>query len=118
VGAVAITPLAKRDVVPQELIDRLVEAYQPERIYLFGSHARGDAGADSDIDLMIVVPDDAERERRNGGMGYQIQFDLRLPLELEFHVRRRFRFDGQAQDLASFPGTIVQEGKILFQRAA
>ncbi len=28
----------------------LIEAYQPERIYLFGSKARGDYGEDSDFD--------------------------------------------------------------------
>jgi hypothetical protein len=35
---------------------RLVNAIQPEQIYLFGSRARGDNQADSDYDLMIVVP--------------------------------------------------------------
>ncbi len=28
------------------------------RLVLFGSHARGDAGADSDVDLLVVLPDD------------------------------------------------------------
>ncbi len=46
-----------------ELVRRLVEAYEPERIYLFGSHARGDAGADSDYDLLVVVPEAAPPER-------------------------------------------------------
>jgi predicted nucleotidyltransferase len=36
------------------LIERLVEAYQPNRIYLFGSKARSDYGPDSDFDLMVV----------------------------------------------------------------
>jgi hypothetical protein len=40
-------------------VRRLVEAYHPERIYLFGSKARGDAGPDSDFDLMVIVSDDA-----------------------------------------------------------
>jgi predicted nucleotidyltransferase len=30
-----------------QVVRRLIEAYQPERIYLFGSKARGDAGPDS-----------------------------------------------------------------------
>jgi predicted nucleotidyltransferase len=37
-------------------IGRIVEAMQPEAIYLFGSHARGDAGPDSDYDLLVIVP--------------------------------------------------------------
>jgi len=31
-----------------EIVRRMVEVYRPERIYLFGSTARGDAGPDSD----------------------------------------------------------------------
>ena len=31
-----------------EVLRRLVDAYRPETIYLFGSYARGDVGPDSD----------------------------------------------------------------------
>jgi len=30
---------------------------QVDRILLFGSHARGEAGPDSDLDLLVVSPD-------------------------------------------------------------
>ena len=39
----------------QEIIDRLVERFQPEKIILFGSHARGDADEGSDVDLLVVA---------------------------------------------------------------
>ena len=42
-----------------EIVPRLIEAYRPERIYLFGSRARDDFAADSDYDFMVVVPDSA-----------------------------------------------------------
>jgi uncharacterized protein len=41
----------------------LAEAAQPQRIVLFGSHARGDARDDSDLDLLVIegqVPDRAK----------------------------------------------------------
>ena len=41
----------EEDVRLAEIVRRLAEAYQPERIYLFGSKARGDEGPDSDYDL-------------------------------------------------------------------
>jgi predicted nucleotidyltransferase len=50
------------DPVLSEVVRRLVEAYRPEYIYLFGPVARGDAGPDSDYDIMVVVPDEAPRE--------------------------------------------------------
>ncbi|MBF0422177.1 MAG: nucleotidyltransferase domain-containing protein, partial [Magnetococcales bacterium] len=34
---------------------RIAESVHPERIILFGSHARGEAQADSDIDLLIIT---------------------------------------------------------------
>ena len=56
--------ILKNDPVLAEIVRRLLKAYEPQRIYLFGSKARGDAGPDSDYDLMVVVPDDAPPERR------------------------------------------------------
>jgi predicted nucleotidyltransferase len=60
------------DPVLADIVSRLVAAYEPERIYLFGSKARGDAGPDSDYDLLIVVADDAPRERRDSKMAYRL----------------------------------------------
>ena len=46
--------------IPQVVLDMaecLIETFHPERIYLFGSYARGDVTPDSDYDLMVVVAD-------------------------------------------------------------
>ncbi len=37
-----------------EIIRRIVDVVQPEKIILFGSAARGEMTADSDVDLMVV----------------------------------------------------------------
>ena len=64
------TPTAS-DPILAEIVRRLVEAYRPERIYLFGSVARGDAGPDSDYDIMMLCP---TTRRRNGcGAGWPIR---------------------------------------------
>lgn len=45
----------------------IVDAYDPARVILFGSQARGDAGPDSDVDLLVVFDHlDDRRERRVG----------------------------------------------------
>lgn len=38
----------------QEILRRVVEVAQPERIILFGSAARGEMGPHSDVDLLVV----------------------------------------------------------------
>ncbi len=60
-----------RDPVLLDIVRRLVEAYQPERIYLFGSRARGEAGPDSDYDILIVIPDDAPENQRRSRLAYE-----------------------------------------------
>ncbi len=37
-----------------DVIARIVEVVEPERIVLFGSTARGTRGANSDLDLLII----------------------------------------------------------------
>ena len=64
--------LLARDRRLAEIVRRLLDAYQPERIYLFGSVARGEAGPDSDYDLLVVVPDDAPPERRDSALAYRV----------------------------------------------
>lgn len=66
----ALPPLSARDrlgapidLTPTgDLLERIVSAWHPKQIWLFGSRARGDASAASDWDLLIVVPDDSRDE--------------------------------------------------------
>lgn len=104
------TPAAD-DPVLAEAVRRLVEAYQPERIYLFGSVARGDVGHHSDYDLLVVVPDEAPRERRRSRLAYKalrgtaIAADVLVCTRSYFEQRRLLK--------ASLPGTVLREGRIL-----
>ena len=50
--------------VLDEMVRRIVSRFQPQRIILFGSRARGDATKDSDYDLLIVSPSNEPRSRR------------------------------------------------------
>ena len=51
--------------VLQEMVRRLVEAIDPDRIILFGSRARGDARPDSDVDLLIIKDSDEPPHKRS-----------------------------------------------------
>jgi predicted nucleotidyltransferase len=99
------TPTAD-DAELAEVVRRLVEAYQPERIYLFGSVARGDAGPDSDYDLLIVVPDDAPQAKRRSRLAYEalwhtgIAADVLVCTHTYFEDRRSLK--------ASLPGTVLR----------
>jgi hypothetical protein len=94
------------------LIERLVAAYDPERLYLFGSKARGDWGPDSDFDLMVVVPDDAPPERKRSRLAYEQLWGIGTAADVL--VWPRGRFDERTSVRASLPATILREGKLLY----
>ncbi|MBV8362686.1 MAG: nucleotidyltransferase domain-containing protein [Deltaproteobacteria bacterium] len=100
------------DPVLHEIVERLVRAYEPESVYLFGSKARGDYGPDSDYDLLLVVPDDAPLERRRGRLAYQVlrgtgtAVDAVVFTQSYFEARRHLK--------ASLPGTVLREGRVLY----
>ena len=103
--------LLKTDPVLQEMVRRLVEAYQPERIYLFGSKARGTPGPDSDYDLMVIVPDDAPLERRRSRLAYQVLRGTGRAADVL--VWTRTNFDSRLHVRTSLPVTVVSEGKLV-----
>ncbi len=98
-----------------EIVRRLVEAYEPECIYLFGSRARGDAGPDSDYDLLVVVPDDAPPERRRSRLAYEVLRGTGMAVDVL--VRSRAEFDGRLHLRASLPATVREEGRVLYAAA-
>ncbi len=100
------------DPVLAEVVRRLTEACRPERIYLFGSKARGDAGPDSDYDIMVVVPESSEPAYRRAKKAYE---SLRgVGTAVDVLVWTREAFDSRLHLKASFPSTIVREGRLLY----
>lgn len=104
-------PILKRDPKLAEIVRRLVEAFQPERIYLFGSKARGDEGPDSDYDLLIVVSDDVPPELRDAGIAYRVLWGVGAAVDAV--VCRSGWFSARTHLKASLPGTVLREGKLL-----
>jgi predicted nucleotidyltransferase len=100
------------DPVLNEIVGRLVTAYQPERIYLFGSKARGDAGPDSDYDLMVVVSDDAPPERRRSQLAYRALRGTATAADVLVWTRQAF--DERLHLRTSLPFVVLNEGKLLY----
>lgn len=72
------------------IIERIVEVADPERIILFGSAARGEAGPHSDLDLLVVKEGDFDRRKLVGdiymnliGVGQAVDVVIVTPEEVE-----------------------------------
>lgn len=112
-SAITVAELTlERDAALAEVVRRLAAAYQPEKIYLFGSAARGDSGPDSDYDLIVVVPDDAPPERRDSGLAYQVLWGAGAAVDAV--VCTSTWFNARTHLKASLPGTVLREGKLLY----
>jgi len=100
------------DPVLTDLVNRLVTAFQPDRIYFFGSKARGDDGSDSDYDLMVVVPDEASPERRRSRLAYR---GLRgTGVAVDVLVWTRSAFDSRRHLRASLSSTVIAEETLVY----
>ncbi|MBI3089068.1 MAG: nucleotidyltransferase domain-containing protein [Candidatus Tectomicrobia bacterium] len=105
-------PLLTQDPTLAEIVRRLVAAYQPERIYLFGSVARGESGPDSDYDLLLVVPDDAPPERHDSDLAYKVLRGTGIGADVV--VWTRSRFERRKHVVCSLPATVLREGRLLY----
>lgn len=92
----------------QEIVRRVVEVAQPERIILFGSAARGEMGPHSDVDLLVIKSGEFDPSRLTGdvyvnlhGVGQAVDVILVTPAQVERY--------GNAHGLIIAPA--LREGK-------
>jgi excisionase family DNA binding protein len=109
-SALSAVPIERNPVVT-EIVRRLVAAYDPERVYLFGSAARGDANPNSDLDVLVIVPDDASPDRLRSRQAYEALWGLGVAVDVL--VTRRGAFEARAGVPTSLPATVLEEGVLL-----
>jgi predicted nucleotidyltransferase len=108
------TDLLQKDPFLRKLVDLFVKEYRPERIYLFGSKARGEAGCYSDYDVMIIVPDDTPKSIRETGRAHKLMWKADLTEPVDVLVWSKSRFEAVTHLKASLPAVILEEGTLLY----
>lgn len=95
-----------------EVVRRLVDAFQPERIYLFGSRARGDHHQDSDYDILIVLREPDTPTHEQTVEAYRVARGMGVPVDVLIWSRKEF--DRQAPVISSLPETVLYEGRLVY----
>lgn len=70
---------AMRPGVLEEATARLRDEFQPEEIYLFGSHAWGQPTVDGDVDLFVIVRSSDERPVQRAQRAHRCLAGLDFP---------------------------------------
>ena len=105
-------PTRTIDSITDEAVARIRAVVQPERVLLFGSWARGEAGPDSDLDLLIVASFSGSRNE----VGLAVLRALAdLPVPTDAVVLRPEEWEAWR----SVPGTVAypadQDGRLLYE---
>jgi predicted nucleotidyltransferase len=102
---------AQRDI--REMVKRIVAKFHPERVILFGSYARGEAGPDSDVDLLVVMP--VLGSRRDAVVEIRVALhDIRVPKDIVVTTPEDFAWRKETVGTIEWPA--AREGKLLYAR--
>jgi predicted nucleotidyltransferase len=106
--------MSVQKLVPEELLKSVVAHFAPQRIIVFGSVARGEAGPDSDLDLVVVLDDDTPLEMLGARSVYEARKNYKGAVDIipcrAFKLRERARASG------SFAHQVLRDGITVYER--
>lgn len=95
------------------MIDRIVVRFHPQRVVLFGSHARGTATAQSDIDLLVVLDQVADKRQA----AVEIRRALSdLPMSKDIIVTTPEEIARRGNLTGSILRPALREGKVIYEQ--
>lgn len=99
--------------VLREMVLRIRDTVQPERIILFGSRVRGEDKASSDFDILIVAPSSLPRLRRTAPI-YKLLAGLGVSKDIVWWTPQEI--DEWRSVRSHFITTILRDGEVLYER--
>ncbi len=95
----------------KQVVDRIIEFYQPEKIILFGSYALGNANENSDLDLLLIKDTDEPVLNRAEGLHKALR-DLFLPMDILVFTPSEISRDKDRK--FTFIHDVLKTGKVLY----
>lgn len=104
-----------KDTIIEEAKNRLIKAYDPLEIYLFGSYAWGQPDQDSDLDLVVVVDQSDEKSYKRPIRGYDALMSMRVPNDIIIYTKQEW--NELALNRTTLAYKIKNQGKKLYAKA-
>jgi uncharacterized protein len=96
------------------MVRRIVRTFHPDRVILFGSHARGEAGPDSDVDLLVVMPVNGLKREKQLQIRKALH-GIRVPVDIVVTTPEEFGWRQEVVGTIEYPA--VREGRVLYARS-
>jgi predicted nucleotidyltransferase len=100
--------------VIEEIVKRLVAEFDPEAIYLFGSHAWGEPDEDSDVNLLVVVESSDAPPAKRAQLAHSRLWGVHASIDVL--VRTRTEFERYRQVPAALAAQVSKRGIMLYER--
>jgi len=101
------------DSLLQEVVKRIVEAVNPQKIILFGSYAYGKPHKESDLDILVVMDSDLPRYKRSVPI-YRALADLLIPMDILVYTPQEI--EAWKEVPQAFITSILRKGKVLYEK--
>lgn len=99
----------------REIRELIIKEYEPSKIVLFGSYAKGSANENSDLDLLIVADTEKNIPRWKRGLALRVLLSkYSFPKDLLFYTNEEISH--WLNTPMSFIHTVFKNGNILYEQ--
>jgi len=98
------------------VVERMVEQFDPRKVILFGSLARGEANYDSDVDLLVVFEHMELENKRE--LAVDISRALTgIPVPVDVIITDVGEIDRQGHIVGTVLRPALREGRVVYERS-
>ena len=97
----------------QEVVKRIVQSFNPQKIILFGSYAYGKPHEGSDLDILVIMESNLPRYKRSIPI-YRVLADLLIPMDILVYTPEEV--EAWKDVPQAFVTSILKKGKVLYEK--
>lgn len=108
--------IANKDVI-NKAVEYIKDKIQPDKIYLFGSYAKGTQTENSDLDFFIIKDSKLPKSQRAIPL-YTIDKSKKIGIAIgmDFLIYTPKEFNENRKELNSVVGEVIRTGKLIYER--
>lgn len=99
----------------QEATQRLVKAYNPLEIYMYGKYAWGTPDEDDSLNFLVIIESSNEKVHKRGYKAFDVLLGLEIPTNVIVFTKQEF--DTFCQDTTSLTYEVKSRGEIVYARS-